>query len=139
MNLTGAIPARLPDLDDWKAQVKCQTGCPVATDAGRYVQLIAEGRDEEGLLIASLGDQLHVASGVGRDRTARLTFDLRLPVFEVGQARSNCARQDHPDRLRCMVGASGPASKRGASTLFSRCTCSSVSRSIASSSAISAA
>jgi NADPH-dependent glutamate synthase beta subunit-like oxidoreductase len=52
MNLTGAIPARLPDLDDWKAQVKCQTGCPVATDAGRYIQLIAEGRDEEAFLVA---------------------------------------------------------------------------------------
>jgi NADPH-dependent glutamate synthase beta subunit-like oxidoreductase len=48
----GAIPARLPDLEDWKAQVKCQTGCPVATDAGRYVQLIAEGRDEEAFLVA---------------------------------------------------------------------------------------
>jgi NADPH-dependent glutamate synthase beta subunit-like oxidoreductase len=48
----GAIAARLPDLEDWKAQVKCQTGCPVATDAGRYVQLIAEGRDEEAFLVA---------------------------------------------------------------------------------------
>ena len=37
------IPTRLPDLSHWKAQVKCQTGCPVATDAGRYVQLIADG------------------------------------------------------------------------------------------------
>ena len=26
--------------------------CPVATDAGRYVQLIAEGRDEEAFLVA---------------------------------------------------------------------------------------
>jgi NADPH-dependent glutamate synthase beta subunit-like oxidoreductase len=52
MNIPGAIAARLPDLEDWKAQVKCQTGCPVATDAGRYVQLIAEGRDEEAFLVA---------------------------------------------------------------------------------------
>ena len=37
----------LPDLAHWKAQVKCQAGCPVATDAGRYVQLIADGRAEE--------------------------------------------------------------------------------------------
>ena len=47
-----AISVRLPDLDHWKAQVKCQAGCPVATDAGRYVQLIAEGRDEEAFLVA---------------------------------------------------------------------------------------
>ena len=47
-----AISIRLPDLDHWKAQVKCQAGCPVATDAGRYVQLIAEGRDEDAFLVA---------------------------------------------------------------------------------------
>ncbi len=47
-----SIAARLPDLAHWKAQVKCQIGCPVATDAGRYVQLIAEGRDEEAYLVA---------------------------------------------------------------------------------------
>ena len=42
---------RLPALQDWKDQVKCQTGCPVRTDAGRYVQLIAEGRDEAAFLV----------------------------------------------------------------------------------------
>jgi hypothetical protein len=51
-----AIPATvkvsLPALEHWKAQVKCQSGCPVATDAGRYVQLISEARDEEAYLVA---------------------------------------------------------------------------------------
>src|SRR5262249_56445740 len=46
------ISVQLPDLAHWKAQVKCQAGCPVSTDAGRYVQLIAEGRDEEAYLVA---------------------------------------------------------------------------------------
>jgi NADPH-dependent glutamate synthase beta subunit-like oxidoreductase len=46
------ISVKLPDLQDWKAQVKCQTSCPVATDAGRYVQLVAEGRDREAYLVA---------------------------------------------------------------------------------------
>ena len=46
------IPIRLPDLRHWKAQVKCQVACPVSTDAGRYVQLIAEGRDEDAYLVA---------------------------------------------------------------------------------------
>src|SRR5574338_266417 len=46
------VHASLPQLQDWKAQVKCQAGCPVATDAGRYVQLIAEGRTEEAYLVA---------------------------------------------------------------------------------------
>ncbi|HEX8909122.1 MAG TPA: 4Fe-4S ferredoxin, partial [Anaeromyxobacteraceae bacterium] len=47
-----SVKVRLPALEDWKAQVKCQVGCPVLTDAGRYVQLIAEGRDEEAYLVA---------------------------------------------------------------------------------------
>src|SRR5512144_688491 len=47
-----ALALRFPDLDHWKAQVKCQMGCPVATDAGRYVQLIADGRDEDAFLVA---------------------------------------------------------------------------------------
>lgn len=46
------LTVRLPDLEHWKAQVKCQAGCPVATDAGRYVQLVAEGRPEEAYLVA---------------------------------------------------------------------------------------
>ncbi len=46
------LPVKLPDLEDWKAQVKCQAGCPVSTDAGRYVQLVAEGRFEDAYLVA---------------------------------------------------------------------------------------
>jgi NADPH-dependent glutamate synthase beta subunit-like oxidoreductase len=59
-----AIRIALPDLDHWKAQVKCQTGCPVSTDAGRYVQLIAEGRLEEAYLVARSPNPL--ASVCGR-------------------------------------------------------------------------
>jgi formate dehydrogenase beta subunit len=47
-----SIPVRLPGLEDWKAQVKCQMGCPVATDGGRYCQLVAQERYEEGFLVA---------------------------------------------------------------------------------------
>ena len=39
-----SVRAQLPDIEHWKAQVKCQAGCPVKTDAGRYVQLVAEGQ-----------------------------------------------------------------------------------------------
>ena len=58
------IRIALPDLDHWKAQVKCQSGCPVSTDAGRYVQLIAEGRLEEAYLVARAPNPL--ASVCGR-------------------------------------------------------------------------
>jgi NADPH-dependent glutamate synthase beta subunit-like oxidoreductase len=46
------IAVRLPALEDWRAQVKCQVGCPVATDGGRYCQLVAQGRYEDGYLVA---------------------------------------------------------------------------------------
>src|SRR5215468_2161353 len=46
------VRVQLPDIEHWKAQVKCQSGCPVKTDAGRYVQLVAEGREEDAFLVA---------------------------------------------------------------------------------------
>ncbi|MCC7033714.1 MAG: FAD-dependent oxidoreductase [Acidobacteria bacterium] len=58
------VHVTLPDLDHWKAQVKCQVGCPVSTDAGRYVQLIAERRPEEAYLVARAPNPL--ASVCGR-------------------------------------------------------------------------
>lgn len=42
----------VPDIDLWKQNLLCQAACPVHTDSGRYVQLIAEGRYEEAYLTA---------------------------------------------------------------------------------------
>lgn len=42
----------LPDSAYWTGRVPCQMACPVLTDSGRYVQLIAEGRFEEAFLTA---------------------------------------------------------------------------------------
>lgn len=43
-------PTRIPDFDFWKAMVPCQEACPIHTDAGRYVQLIAQGQYEQAFL-----------------------------------------------------------------------------------------
>ncbi|MEX1138241.1 MAG: FAD-dependent oxidoreductase [Bacteroidota bacterium] len=43
---------KIPDKEFWKNLVPCQIGCPIHTDAGRYVQLIAEGKDKEAYLTA---------------------------------------------------------------------------------------
>jgi NADPH-dependent glutamate synthase beta subunit-like oxidoreductase len=79
------LKVRLPDLEHWKAQVKCQTGCPVRTDAGRYVQLIAEGRDEEAFLVARMPNPF--ASVCGRvcaapceDACRRGSIDAPIPI-----------------------------------------------------------
>lgn len=42
----------IPDIEFWKNLVPCQIACPIHTDAGRYVQLIAEQKYEEAYLTA---------------------------------------------------------------------------------------
>jgi NADPH-dependent glutamate synthase beta subunit-like oxidoreductase len=79
------VKVRFPDVEHWKAQVKCQAGCPVQTDAGRYVQLIAEGRDAEAYLVARMPNPL--ASVCGRvcaapceDACRRGAIDAPIPI-----------------------------------------------------------
>ena len=43
---------RVPDIEFWMGMIPCQAACPVKTDAGRYVQLIAEGQFKESYLTA---------------------------------------------------------------------------------------
>jgi formate dehydrogenase (NADP+) beta subunit len=42
----------IPDFIHWQKQVKCQAACPIHTDAGRYVQLIAEQKYKDSFLVA---------------------------------------------------------------------------------------
>ena len=49
---TARYAVKVPDADFWKEMVPCQAGCPVRTDAGRYVQLIASGAHEQAYLTA---------------------------------------------------------------------------------------
>jgi NADPH-dependent glutamate synthase beta subunit-like oxidoreductase len=45
-------PIKIPDIEFWKNLVPCQIGCPIHTDAGRYVQLIARQEYKEAYLTA---------------------------------------------------------------------------------------
>ncbi len=87
-----AIHARFPDLAHWKGQVKCQTACPVQTDAGRYVQLIADGHDKEAFLVAR--------APRGRVALRRVDACRRAPV-------NSCAEAVRDGTVRCRVRASG--------------------------------
>lgn len=42
----------IPDVEFWKGMIPCQAACPVRTDAGKYVQLIAQGNFEDAYLVA---------------------------------------------------------------------------------------
>jgi len=105
-----SVRVRLPTLDDWKAQVKCQAGCPVATDAGRYVQLIADRRDEDAFLVARAPNPF--ASVCGRvcaapceDACRRGSIDAPISIralkrFVTEQYGVESVRPDTQDRLR---------------------------------------
>src|SRR3990167_1299309 len=45
-------PTIVPGVEFWKDMIPCQAACPTKTDAGRYVQLIANGRFKEAYLTA---------------------------------------------------------------------------------------
>jgi NADPH-dependent glutamate synthase beta subunit-like oxidoreductase len=105
-----ALAVRLPDLAHWKAQVKCQMGCPVATDAGRYVQLISEGRYEDAYLVARAPNPF--ASVCGRvcaapceDACRRGSIDGPIAIralkrFVTERHGVESIRPDTQDRLR---------------------------------------
>src|SRR5512132_2284264 len=111
------IRVRFPDLDHWKAQVKCQAGCPVATDAGRYVQLIAEGRDEDAYLVARAPNPF--ASVCGRvcaapceDACRRGSIDAPIAIrglkrFVTERYGVESIRPDTQDRLRAELVTEG--------------------------------
>ena len=104
------IRTTLPDVAHWKAQVKCQAGCPVSTDAGRYVQLIADGRPEEAYLVARAPNPL--ASVCGRvcaapceDACRRGVIDAPISIRALKrhvteQYGVESMRPDTQDRLR---------------------------------------
>jgi formate dehydrogenase (NADP+) beta subunit len=111
------ITTRLPDLEHWKAQVKCQAGCPVSTDAGRYVQLIAEGREEEAYLVARAPNPF--ASVCGRvcaapceDACRRGAIDAPIAIralkrYVTERYGVESLRPDTQDRLRDVPMAEG--------------------------------
>src|SRR5512143_4133164 len=111
------VRVRLPDLPHWEAQVKCQAGCPVRTDAGRYVQLIAERRDEEAYLVARAPNPF--ASVCGRvcaapceDACRRGSIDAPIAIRALKRYVSErygveSLRPDTQDRLRGQLVAEG--------------------------------
>ena len=104
------VRVQLPDLDHWKNQVKCQTGCPVATDAGRYVQLIAEGRDEQAYLVARAPNPFasicgRVCAAPCEDACRRGSIDAPISIrglkrFVTEQYGVESTRPDTQDQLR---------------------------------------
>ncbi|MCB9419817.1 MAG: FAD-dependent oxidoreductase [Ardenticatenaceae bacterium] len=54
---------KIPDVNDWRAMVKCQAACPVNTDARGYVTAVARGELELGYEIAHDPNPLSTVCG----------------------------------------------------------------------------
>lgn len=77
--------AVIPDVQFWKEMIPCQAACPVHTDAGRYVQLIAEGKFEESYLAARSPNPLasicgRVCAAPCEDRCRRGSIDSAVSI-----------------------------------------------------------
>lgn len=69
------LTVRVPDNGYWREQIRCQSGCPVHTDARGYVRAIAQGDFERAYLIARGPNPL--ASICGRICGARCEANCR--------------------------------------------------------------
>jgi NADPH-dependent glutamate synthase beta subunit-like oxidoreductase len=75
----------IPDTEFWKQMVPCQAGCPVKTDAGRYVQLIARGKYREAFLVSRSPNPLasicgRVCAAPCEDRCRRGVIDEPVSI-----------------------------------------------------------
>src|SRR5512135_3465 len=104
------VSAELPRLDYWKERVACQTGCPVSTDAGRYVQLIAAGRFKDAYLVARAPNPFasicgRVCAAPCEDACRRGSIDAPISIRALKrhvteQYGVESVRPDTQDRLR---------------------------------------
>jgi formate dehydrogenase beta subunit len=114
------VPVRIPDLDYWKSQIKCQAACPVHTDARGYVRAIAEGDLELAYLIARGPNPL--ASICGRICGAPCELacrrgELDRPIAIRALKRFVCERygpEAHPDVSRGLIDFLKDSARRAA-------------------------
>src|SRR3990170_5025992 len=100
----------VPDIEFWKQMIPCQAACPVRTDAGKYVQLIAEGKYEQSYLVARSSNPF--ASVCGRicaapceDRCRRGKIDAPITIralkrFAAEQYGVESVKPDTQDQLK---------------------------------------
>lgn len=110
---------RLPDVRYWAGRVPCQMACPVLTDGGRYVQLIAEGDDRAAYLTARSPNPLasvcgRICSAPCEDRCRRGKFDAPVSIRALKRfvtERYGVESRD-PDTLQALLrGETEPGNK----------------------------
>jgi len=103
--------ARFNEITWYRTNVPCMEACPVHTDSGRYVQLIAEGRFEDAFLVARSSNPL--ASICGRicaapceDACRRGWIDEPITIRSLKRfvTESYGAESARPDSYRKLIG-----------------------------------
>ncbi len=104
--------AQFNELTWYRSNVPCMEACPVHTDSGRYVQLIAEGRFEEAFLVARAPNPL--ASVCGRvcaapceDACRRGWLDEPVTIRPLKRFVTEAfgAESSQPDFFRTLLGS----------------------------------
>ena len=116
---SGVYKILTPDFEFWKQMIPCQAACPVHTDAGKYVQLIAEGKDRESYFTARSPNPFasiwgRVCAAPCEDRCRRGTIDA--PVSIRALKRLVCEKYGveslQPDtQARLVAGETEPGNK----------------------------
>ena len=116
---SGVYKTVTPDFEFWKQMIPCQTACPVHTDAGKYVQLIAEGKDQESYFTARSPNPFasicgRVCAAPCEDRCRRGSIDA--PVSIRALKRFVCEKYGveslQPDtQARLVAGETEPGNK----------------------------
>jgi len=114
----------LPDLERYRASIKCQSACPVGTDVGGYVRAIARGEHELAYLIARGPNPLASicarvcgapCEAACRRRVIDQSVSIRAlkrfaaEVYGVGTERFDAGKllakvREHPELQRCRGG-----------------------------------
>lgn len=106
--LDHAYHVEIPDVDYWRRQIKCQSACPVHTDARGYVRAIAAGEYRKAYLIARGPNPL--ASICGRICGAPCEAACRRGDYDqpiaIRALKRTATERYGPEKLVCELGAS---------------------------------
>ncbi len=118
-SLDARFPARFNDITWYRTNVPCMEACPVHTDSGRYVQLVAEQRYAEAFLVARSPNPLasicgRVCAAPCEDACRRGKIDEAVTIralkrFVCEQYGAESPRPDSYRDLLAQVGENGLA------------------------------
>jgi formate dehydrogenase beta subunit len=123
------FPARFNELPWYRSNVPCMEACPVHTDSGRYVQLIAQGRFDDAFMVARSPNPLasvcgRICSAPCEDACRRGWVDEAITIRPLKRfvTERYGAESSRPDFFKLLMSApgsaTGPAPNPGAQRIW---------------------